>query len=73
MKRVLISDLKPGMRVIMKDRTVEIIDLARTHRAANGRTVYYWNSRHNPPRKGLDRFIGCGDLTVEVEDKHVDA
>lgn len=71
--KVLISDLKPGMRVIMKDRTVEIINLAKTFRAPNGRTVYYWNSRHNPPRKGLDRFIGCGDLTVEVEDKHVNA
>lgn len=68
MKKVLISDLKPGMRIVKKDCVVDIIDLAWTHRAANGRTVYYWNSKHNPPRKGLDRFIGCGDLTVEVEE-----
>lgn len=69
MKKVLISDLKPGMRIIKKDCVIEIIDLASTKRAANGRTVYYWNSKHNPPRRGLDRFIGCGDLTVEVEEK----
>lgn len=31
--KALISDLKPVMRVIMKNRTVEIVDLARTHRA----------------------------------------
>ena len=71
--KVLISDLKPGMRVIMKDRTVEIINLAKTFRAPNGRTVYYWKSVSEPPRMGLNHFIGCGDLTVEVEDKHVDA
>lgn len=71
--KVLISDLKPGMRVIMKDRIVEIINLAKTFRAPNGRTVYYWKSVSEPPRIGLNHFIGCGDLTVEVEDKHVDA
>ena len=71
--KVLMSDLKPGMRVIMKTRIVEIVDLVRTHRAANGRTVYYWKSVSEPPRRGLNHFVGCGDLIVEVEDKHVDA
>ena len=59
--------------IIKVTRIVEIVDLARTHRAANRRTVYYWKSVSEPPRMGLNRFVGCGDLTVEVEDKHVDA
>lgn len=70
MKKVLISDLKPGMKIIRKDGVQTVIGLRKKKTHPNGRTVYSWNVSSEPENKRrAPFFIGCGDLTVNVEDE----
>lgn len=70
MKKVLISDLKPGMKIIRKDCVQTVIGLRKKKTHPNGRTVYSWNVRSEPENeRRAPFFIGCGDLTVNVEDE----
>lgn len=70
MAKILISDLKPGMKIVRKDGSLsKVAGLRKKKTHHNGRTVYSWNVINEPgDKRHATFFIGCGDLTVSVDD-----
>lgn len=69
MVKVLISDLKPGMKIVRKDGSLsKVASLRKKKTHPNGRTVYSWNVINEPGNmRRAPFFIGCGDLMVRVD------
>lgn len=73
MVKILISDLKPGMKIVRKDGSLsKVSGLRKKTMHHNGRTVYSWNVINEPgDKRRATFFTGCGDLTVSVDDENL--
>lgn len=71
--KVLISGLKPGMRISARRGTATVVALRDLYESANGRIVYTWTVKWDNRAYRNNFFMGCGDLTVDVEDNNVNA